>query len=354
MYIVIAILVFGVLILIHELGHFTAAKAFGVRVNEFSMGMGPILLKKQGKETLYSLRAFPIGGSCMMEGEDSESEDSRSFTAQKRWKRFIILVAGAFMNFLAGVVVILLLVSQMNGFVGTTVTELAEGFPLEGASGLMEGDKLVSLNGERLYYSNDFLNFLSLSGGKPVDLVLERGGEKITLEDFPLAPHEYVNDNGEKVLRYGITFDVIEANAGTKLNYAAYQTYNYVRLIRVSLTQLVTGTVGIKDLSSPVGIVSAINQIGQSDDYSLSEKLLTIANFSAFIAINLAVVNLLPIPALDGGRIFFMIITFFIEKISRRRLNPKYEGYIHTAGFVLLMGLMLFVMVNDVVKIVNG
>jgi regulator of sigma E protease len=354
MYIVIAIIVFGFLIMIHELGHFSAAKAFGVRVNEFSLGMGPVLLKKQGKETLYSLRALPLGGSCVMEGEDSDSEDSRSFTAQTRWKRFIILVAGAFMNFLAGVIVVLLLVSQANGFIGTTVTELVEGFPLEGASGLMEGDRLVSINGERLFYSKDFTTFMSLSNGRPVDLVVERNGEMITLNDFPLEVREYTEDNGEKVMRYGITFNAIEANGASKFNYACYTTYDFVRLIRVSLTQLVSGAVGIKELSGPVGIVSAINQVGQSDELTLGEKLSNIAFFSAFIAVNLAVMNLLPIPALDGGRIFFLIITFIIEKISRRRIDPKYEGYVHTAGFVLLMGLMLFVMVNDVVKIVNG
>ncbi|NLA85702.1 MAG: hypothetical protein GX847_00140 [Clostridiales bacterium] len=353
MYIVIAILAFGFLIVIHELGHFMAAKAFNVKVVEFSIGMGPKLLKKQGKETLFSLRALPIGGSCMMEGEDEATPDPRSFTAQARWKRFIILIAGSFMNFLTGAVVVLILVSQAAGFVGNTVTALADGFPLKGETGLMEGDKIVSINGERIYYSSDFLTFLSLAGDRPVDMVIMRNGEKITRNSFPLRMREYTED-GEHRLRYGITFDRIDATLGEKLKYTGYQTMNFVRITRVSFSMLFSGAAGIKDLSGPVGIVSAINEVGQDAESTTAEKLYSIVNFCAFIAVTLAVMNMLPIPALDGGRIFLMVVTYLIEKITRRRLDPKYEGYVHTAGFVLLLGLMVFVMVNDVVKLFNG
>lgn len=351
MYIFLSIIVFGLLILIHELGHFAAAKAFNVKVVEFSIGMGPRFLKIQGKETLYSLRVLPLGGSCMMEGEDSETGDSRSFTAQARWKRLIILVAGAFMNFLAGAIVVLLLFSQSTGFVGTTLTGFADGFPLQGEEELMVGDRVVSINGERLYYADDFSMFMALAGDRPVDLVLDRGGEKITLNDFPLILREF-DDNGVKVQRYGVVFNQIEATSGEKLKYSAYTTMNFVRLIRVSLAQLVNGSFGIKDLSGPIGIVDTMNQVAEGR--TVSDALSNIGYIGALIAINLAVMNLLPIPALDGGRIFFMAVTFVIEKISRRRVDPKYEGYIHTAGFLLLIGLMLVVMVNDVIKIVSG
>ncbi|MEL4106444.1 M50 family metallopeptidase [Oscillospiraceae bacterium WX1] len=353
MYIILAILAFGLLIVIHELGHFAAAKAFHVKVLEFSVGMGPRLFKKQGRETLYSLRALPIGGSCLMEGEDAETGDTRSFTAQPRWKRFIILVAGALMNFLAGALVIFLLVSQASSFSGTTLTGLADGFPLQGEEGLLPGDTIVSINGERLYYLEDFAVFMSLAGNKPVDLVINRGGRTIQRNDFPLVLREYTQD-GETVVRYGVTFNTIEATVGAKVKYAAYKTMNFVRLIRVSLSMLVSGSAGLKDLSGPVGIVSAINQVGQNQSVPLSERLANIAYFCAFIAINLAVFNLLPIPALDGGRIFFMAVTFVVEKLTRKHIDPKYEGYVHTAGFVLLMGLMLIVMFNDVVKLFNG
>jgi regulator of sigma E protease len=353
MYIVIGILVFGILIIVHELGHFAAAKAFNVKVVEFSVGMGPRILKKQGKETLYSLRVLPLGGSCLMEGEDEEVPDPRSFTAQKRWKRFIILVAGSLMNFIFGALVVFILVSQMTAFVGTTITKLEEGFPLQGENGLMVGDTILEINGEKTYYMKDFGLFMGIYGGKPVDIVVLRDGSTVLLDDLPLKMREYETD-GQKQVRYGISFNLIEGTAGEKLKHSAYMTMNYARLVRVSLTQLFTGGFGLRDLSGPVGIVSVINEVGQSEEISTGEKLASVANFGALIAINLAVMNLLPIPALDGGRIFFMVITYFIEKISRRRIDPKYEGYIHTATYMLLLGLMVVVMVNDVVKIVNG
>lgn len=354
MYIVIAILAFGFLIIIHEFGHYMAAKAFGVRVIEFSIGMGPRLLKKQGKETLFSLRALPIGGSCMMEGEDEEMEDPRSFTAQARWKRFIILFAGSFMNFLTGAVIVLILVSQSVGFLGNTITGLAEGFPHEGEKGITAGDKIISINGERVYYADDFLTFMALYGDKPVDMVVLRDGAKVTLNDLPLQPRDYVDENGATVRRYGVNFNRIDDTLGQKLKYTGYRTMNLVRFTRISLSMLFSGSAGFNDLSGPVGIVSAINDVGQDPEASTSEKLFSVANFIALIAVTLAVMNLLPIPALDGGRIFFMIVTFFIEKISRKHVDPKYEGYIHTAGFLLLLGLMAVVMINDVVKLFNG
>ncbi|NLT15071.1 MAG: peptidase M50 [Clostridiales bacterium] len=354
MYIAIAILVFGFLIIIHEFGHFMAAKAFNVRVVEFSVGMGPRLLKKQGKETLFSLRALPIGGSCLMEGEDEETQDPRSFTAQTRWKRFIILVAGSFMNFLTGAVIVLILTSQAVSFGSNDLAAFAGDFPHQGEAGLMVGDKIISINGERIYYSNDFITFMEFAGGKPVDMVILRNGGKIALNNLQLRKEIYP-DYSETEPKYGVSFERISATFGEKLKYTAYQTMNFVRMTRVSFAMLFSGSAGLKDLSGPVGIVSAIHEeIGKDEKATTTEKLYSVANFSAFIAVTLAVMNLLPIPALDGGRIFFMIVTFFIEKIIRRHVDPKYEGYIHTAGFMLLLGLMAVVMVNDVVKLFNG
>lgn len=352
MYIIIAILVFGILIAVHELGHFMAAKALNVRVLEFSIGMGPRLFKKQGKETLYSLKAFPIGGSCLMEGEDENSPDPRSFTAQRRWKRIIILVAGSFMNFVAGAIVVFILVGQMNGFGGTTVTALAEGFPNQGSQGLMVDDTIVSINGEHIYYKNDFGLFLGLSNGKPVDMVVERGGKTVTLNNLLLKQQIYPDFSKTEPM-YGIGFNKISPTLGHKIQFATYTTLNYVRLVRVSLSMLVSGAVGFNQLSGPVGIVSAMDQVAASQP-SFADALYSIASIGALVAVNLAVMNLLPIPALDGGRIFFLIVTFFIEKIARRRVDPKYEGYIHTAGFFLIIGLVCYVMVNDVVKLIHG
>jgi regulator of sigma E protease len=354
-YIVIGILIFGVLIAVHELGHFLAAKKLGVRVNEFAIGMGPKLLKKQRGETLYTWRLLPIGGACVMEGEDAEAESARSFTAQTRPRRVVILAAGAFFNFLVGVVLIAVLCAGENNIVGTTVGGLFPGFPNEGENGLMAGDTLLSVNGERLYYADDFSTFMALPSGADgvVDLVLRRGGEKITLRDFPLAPREYTID-GVTVTKFGISFNGVEPTFGAKLKYTGYMTMNFVRLARVGIQMLVTGDVGVRDLSGPVGIVSAINEVGRTPNRSFADKARALTYFAAFLAVNLAVMNLLPIPALDGGRIFALAVTFCVEKIIRRRLNPKYEGYVHAAGFILLMGLMLVVMVSDVMKLFHG
>jgi regulator of sigma E protease len=328
------------------------AKAFRVNVIEFSIGMGPRLLKKQGKHTLYSLRALPIGGSCLMEGEDEETGTAGSFSAQPRWKRLLILLAGPFANFLFGAVVVLILVSQFNFFVGPTVTELADGFPLEGRDGLMAGDRIVSIEGEKVYYYEDFSTFMMLYGDHPVDIVVERDGHEVTLDNLPLEQREYVYD-GQTELKYGITFNTIEGTGGEKLKYAAYSTMNFVRLIRVSLTEIFTGRVGWGEVSGPVYIVNVMNDIGRQSE-SFRAAVFNMSWLGALIAVNLAVMNLLPIPALDGGRIFFMIVTLLVEKIGRRHINPKYEGYVHAAGFFLLIGLMLVIMVNDVVKIVHG
>ena len=355
MYIVFAIIAFGVLIAVHEVGHFTAAKLLGVRVNEFAIGMGPKILKKQGKETLYSLRALPFGGFCAMAEDDGDTEDPRAFPAQKRWRRIVILAAGAVANFIVAFIIIIALTSGYKWFDGTTLTDLVDDFPNKGEQGIMVGDTLMSINGERLYYRSDFELFMGLAerrGDKEIDLVVSRGGDTIRLDNFPFEKRDYTV-NGETKFRYGITLNVIEATAKEKLKYSCYTALNYVRLIRVSIAQLFTGDAGMKDLSGPVGIVDAMNEIGQTSD-SVGEGLLNITGFIAFIGVNLAVMNMLPIPALDGGRILFICISWIIEKTFRRRLDPKYERYIHTATFVLLMGLMVFVLVNDFVRIING
>ena len=352
MYIVIAIIAFGLLIAVHELGHFTAAKLLGVKVNEFAIGMGPKILKKQGKETLYTLRALPFGGFCAMD-EDVASDDPRAFTAQKRWRRVIILAAGGIGNLIAALIIVIILVSGMEGFVSTTIKELVDGFPNEGEQGLMAGDTIISINGERLYYiDNYFYSIMQLANSNQVDLVIKRDDRTIKLDKFPLERREYMID-GEVSFRYGITFNGLEPSLGENLKYACNMTLNFVRLIRLSIAQLVSGAAGVKDLAGPVAIVGAMNDIGRMAD-SVGSALADIANFTAFIGVNIALVNLLPIPAMDGGRILFVFLTWAIEKITRRRLDPKYEGYIHTAALVLLMGLMVFILVNDVLRIVNG
>ena len=349
MYIILAILVFGVLIAVHELGHFIAAKACGVRVEEFSIGMGPALWKKQRGETLYALRLLPIGGYCAMAGEDEAMDDPRAFTSQAPWKRIIILAAGAAMNFLIGLVLIFIVFSGAKSFSAPVVTGFFEGCPYESEEGLHAGDRFYSIDGHRIYFSSNVTTYLTRHGATH-DIVVIRDGEKVKLEGFEIAPREY---EGYEGLYFGFEFHEREdATFGAKLKNTWYCSLDFVRMVYMSLGDLLAGAVGVNDLSGPVGIVSMMNDVGNQSE-STADALLNICYLAGFIAVNLAVMNLLPIPALDGGRIFLLLVTLLIEAVTRRKLDPKYEGYIHTGGMVLLLALMAYVMFNDIVKIVH-
>ena len=350
-YILIAVLAFGVLIADHELGHFLLARLCGVRVNEFSIGMGPALFKKQGKETLYALRLIPIGGYCAMEGEDEDTGDPRAFSVQRRLKKLAILVAGAAFNFLLGFLIILIVVSAAYrgyAFAKPTITGFAEGFPRSGEKGLMEGDTIYSINGFRLYYSQDLTTAMARDSDGVVDVVVIRDGKKVLLDDYALVPRDY----GGQV-RYGIDLTAVRATPWEMLKYGCYSAGNFVRLIRISLSDLFTGAVGLKDLSGPVGIVSTISEVGSTSE-NARDGLLNVLYLVAFIAVNLSVMNLLPIPALDGGRIFFLVVTWLIEKVFRRKCDPKVEQAVHSVGMTLLLALMAVIMISDVVKIIHG
>ena len=350
MYYIIAIIAFGLLIATHELGHFIAAKLMNVRVIEFAIGMGPKLLKKQGKETLYSLRLLPFGGFCAM-NEDEEAIDSRSFSAQKRIRRVFILAAGGIANFIFAFIIVVILVTQMIGFGGSTVVGFMDGFPNEGENGLMAGDTIVSINKERIYYSEDFSLFMGLAEGHNVDLIVKRGNDLVRLDDFPLVRREYTV-NGNTRMLYGLYFETIENSFIEGFQYSCYKTLNFVRIVRLSLAQLFTGNADVTDMAGPVGMVDMMNTVGQSAP-SVSYAIADIAGFVALIGVNIAVLNLLPIPAMDGGRIFFIFVTWAIEKITKRRLNPKYERYINSTALLLLIGLMVFILINDITRIVS-
>ena len=353
MYIVLAILAFGILIFTHELGHFLAARACGVKVEEFALGMGPQLLKKQGKETLYSLRLLPIGGFCAMMGEDEASDDPRAFNSQAAWKRALILVAGAASNFLVGFLLVVLVFSQSAGYSSSKITGFMEGCPYEGEDALMAGDEIYRIDGHRIYFSGNVGDYMSRSGDDTHDIVVLRDGKKVKLEDFYMPLREYTQADGSTVLKYGLYFGVAEASPGSCLKYSWYCSLDFVRLIWRSLGDLVSGRVGVNDLSGPVGIVDMVNDVASAQE-DTGEALLDIVYLFALIAVNLAVMNMLPIPALDGGRVFLLLVTWVIETVTRKKLNPKYEGYIHAGGMILLLALMAFVMLNDIIRIVTG
>ena len=351
MYIIIAIIIFGILIAIHEFGHFTAAKLCGVKVEEFAIGMGPALFKKQKGETVYALRILPIGGFCAMAGEDEESDDPRAFTNQGFWKKFVILCAGSFMNLVLGIVLILIMYAGAQAFVTPTIDHFMDGCPYEGAEAMQAGDTFYSIDGQRIYLVSDVSSFL-MRGDGVYDIVMLRDGEKVELKDFALTTKTYAEYANEGP-KYGFVFGYTEATFGTKLEYTWNTTLEFSRLVWLGLGDLINGKVGLKDRSGPVGIVDMMNEVGQQAESAkaAADNLLYI---SAFIAVNLAIMNMLPIPALDGGRVFLMIVTVIIEAVSRKKLDPKYEGYIHLGGMVLLLGLMALVMYNDIAKLITG
>lgn len=351
MYIIIAIIIFGILIAIHEFGHFTAAKLCGVKVEEFAIGMGPALFKKQKGETVYALRILPIGGFCAMAGEDEESDDPRAFTNQGFWKKFVILCAGSFMNLVLGIVLILIMYAGAQAFVTPTIDHFMDGCPYEGTEAMQAGDTFYSIDGQRIYLVSDVSSFL-MRGDGVYDIVMLRDGEKVELKDFALTTKTYAEYANEGP-KYGFVFGYTEATFGTKLEYTWNTTLEFSRLVWLGLGDLINGKVGLKDMSGPVGIVDMMNEVGQQAESAkaAADNLLYI---SAFIAVNLAIMNMLPIPALDGGRVFLMIVTVIIEAISRKKLDPKYEGYIHLGGMVLLLGLMALVMYNDIAKLITG
>ena len=343
-YILIAILLFGVLIVVHEAGHFTAAKLCGVRVNEFAVGMGPAIIKRKKGETDYSLRCIPIGGYCAMAGEDEESEDPRAFTNQPAWKRLIILVAGSLMNFLLGMLIIAILFAPAQAFISPVIASFADNCPYDGP--LQVGDRFYSVDGHRIYQYYDFTDYMDKNG--PVhDIVVIRDGHRFKLDDFSMEKLLY---EGETQKRYGFSFGYKEATFTVKFRNVWNTSMEFVRWVWAGLAELVSGNVSVNDISGPVGIVDMIAETGEQAE-STSDAFYSIFYLGAFIAINLAVMNMLPIPALDGGRVFLLIVTAVIEKIIGKKLDPKYEGYIHAAGMVLLLAFMAFIMFNDVLKL---
>lgn len=344
MIIIFGILLFSVLIFVHELGHFVAAKLSGVQVNEFAIFMGPAIVKWQRGETLYSIRTIPFGGYCAMEGEDEDTDNDRSFQKAAWWKRLCILIAGAFMNFVAGILLTAIVFGPTKQITDPVIAEVQEGCTIVREDGLHLGDRILEVDGEKLILANDFSMMLTLNGGDVHDLVVERDGEKVILEDFVMEKHLF---GEEEAPRYGFSFDIKTLNFGEKVEYIWHSCLAVVRDVRLSLQMLLTGKAGVQDMMGPVGIVQVMSESTQQVP-KFVDKLRNLLYFGAFISINLGVMNLLPIPAVDGGRVFGLLVTTAIETLTRKKVNPKVEGYIHTAGFLLLMALMVFILFKDI------
>lgn len=350
LYIIIAILIFGILVATHELGHFATAKLLGVKVNEFAVGMGPALLKWGKGETLYSLRLLPIGGFCALEGEDDDSADLRSFGRAAWWKKIIILCAGAAMNFVTGVIIIAVLYAPATGFRAEVYGGPIEGYGTEDC-GLLAGDRFLSVDGHRvLVYGN--ARFFLDRAGETIDFVVERDGRRVELKDVHLPYQERTDENGNFTRLRGLTMAATAdpTNFLGTLGYAWKTCVDFVRVVWISLGDLVTGAVGLRDLSGPVGIVNMMGEVG-SQAPTILDAAWNLGYLAALIAVNLAVMNLLPLPALDGGRVFFLALNGVVYGLFRKKIDAKYEGYVHLAGLAALMCLMLVVTLSDVGKL---
>ena len=350
--IVLIILFFGFLVAIHEFGHFIAAKLMGVRVNEFAIGMGPLLFSREKGETLYSLRAFPIGGFCAMEGENEASDDPRSFHNKPGWKKLIILVAGAFMNFVAGVVLILIILMLVGSPAMPVFTGTMEGAEAVLETGLRPGDEFYSIDGHRTYFQSDVTLFLGRAG-EDVEIVVLRDGEKVDLGVLHLPYRQLIDETGAQVTKRGIYIGAFQEDTPfTLLKNTWYQAIDYVRIVWLGLKDLISGSMGLGEMSGVIGITAVAGEVGQAgaEAAGLFGAVIRISDFAALIAINLEVMNLLPIPALDGGQILFVLVGGAYHLLTRKRIDQKYLSYINMIGFVCLIGLMILVAINDVNK----
>lgn len=321
-----------------------AAKKSGVRVNEFWLGMGPLLTHKKIGETDYCLRALPFGGAVVMEGEDEDSEDERSFNRAKLGNRFLIVSAGALMNFLAGFLILLVIYFPVQQVGTRQIESFAKGFPCEGTNMLMANDEIVDIDGYHILMNTDFSVALARADGEPVDITVIRDGEKITLPDVPLKKGTYYDENGVATERYGLNFAVKNTTFLDNVKLSFYTGVDFVRLVWTSLGDLIAGRVGVNDLSGPVGVTQVLAD-------SVKQSIRSFFMLVSFISINLGVMNLLPLPALDGGRLFFMIIELFR---GGKKIDARYEGYVHAAGLFLLLGLMIYVTGHDIWRLLSN
>ncbi len=333
-----AVLIFCILISIHEFGHFLSAKLLGIRVHEFAIGMGPKLFGKKKGDTLYSVRLFPVGGFCAMEGEDASSVDEKALSNKPAWVKLIVLAAGSVMNLLLGLVLLLCMYAPAEKMVVPQVTTVAVGSAAETA-GVQPGDEIVKLAGRRIHIASDLYWAKSKMTDQTSELVVRRDGEKITLNLTPVKTAEGID--------FGIGLGQQKNSFVLTVKTGFYSAVFYARVILETLIDLLRGQVSVSSMSGPIGIVSEIGSAVKETAESGWQGFLNLLQLTVLLTINLGVFNLLPIPALDGGRIFFVLVEF----IRRKPLPPEKEGLIHMIGFGLLILLSLFIAYMDVLRL---
>lgn len=335
----VAIALFLVLIIIHEFGHFIAAKLLGVKVNEFAVGFGPKLFSKQGKETKYSVNLIPLGGYCAMEGEDEDSGDNRAFCNKKPWRRFIIIAMGAIFNLILGLVIVAITLAPQEAFNSTVVAEFKEN-AVSSESGLMVNDKITEVEGRKIFSTYDLsYAFTNVKDGK-IDMTVIRDGKRVELKDVAFNSSE---EDGISYLEVDFYVYGIKKTVGSYIEQTFATAASYCAVVWRSLIDIIGGKYGISAVSGPVGVTAAI---GSAAKVSLANLL----PIMAIITINLGLFNLLPIPALDGGRLLFILI----EMIFRKPVPQKYEAAVHAAGFAVLIAFMLFITAKDIWSLITG
>lgn len=342
MSIIFAIIIFSLIILFHELGHFLVAKKFDVKVNEFCLGLGPTLLHLKKGETTYSLKLLPFGGACMMEGEDEESEDNRAFNKKTVWQRFAIVAAGPFFNFIMAYVLSVILIGSI-GYDKPVITGVMEEYSAE-EQGLEAGDLIVSLNHYPVHFYQEISVYSFFHPEETIEVTYKRGQEEKTVTLTP----KYNEEEGRYLLGITGNYQREKGNVAETLKYGFYEMQYQIYSTFQSLKMLFTGKLTINDMSGPVGIVKTIDDTYEE---SLSSGafyvVMNLLNIAILLSANLGVMNLLPFPALDGGRLVF----FVIEAVRKKKIDENIEGRIHLVGFVLLMGLMVVVLFNDIYKL---
>ncbi len=370
--IVIGVVLFGFVIFFHELGHFLLAKAMKVQVNEFAIGMGPKLLGFRRGETLYSLRLFPIGGYCAMEGEDGcddggarpllhegpddgvaiatpqPADNPNAFWNKPVWKRVLVIVAGGVFNVFLGLLLMALTLVPQETFATTQISKFTEGSTLQ-AAGAQVGDRIVAIDGYAVRNDRDMSFGMALANPDAVSITVQREGQRLDLGPFAMPSQTL--ENGRRVVSPDFYVMPQPRTAGEVLGRAGSYTVSMVRMVLASLKGIVSGQFGLNEISGPVGTAQAITQAAEAGlAQSFGSAVANILQMIILITVNLGVVNLLPLPALDGGRLLFLIW----EGITRKPVPSKYEGYVHAAGFVLLIGLMVVITFNDIARIFTG
>lgn len=386
---IVTIIIFLVLISLHEFGHFIMAKLTGVKVLEFSVGMGPAIFKKQGLETLYSVRIFPVGGYCKLEGEDEKNDDPKAFCNQKLYKRVLVVAAGAILNLVLGFVLFVVITAikphaegEVNSISLPVVDRVLENSFMEG-SGIQSGDRIIKINGHRIYFYEDIdLYTNKFQQDTKAEITVKRDGKKYNYTVMPSVSetvykygessmevtstingvsetsiYEYSKEDKaeikdfigqtstEKRLIIGFTAKREPVGFNNIFSYSFHYTGYVVRMVYKAFWDMVTGATGFDQVSGPVGIVSAVNSAVNTGRY----RTVNVLSLMALLTINLGVFNLLPLPALDGGRLFFMIIEF----IRRKPVPPEKEGMIHAIGLILLLFLTVIISFNDIVRIIK-